>query len=289
MQQAPKNYVIAVDGGGSGCRALVGDARGQVLGRGAAGPANATTDLPGAIRNADLAIAQARADAGLDAAAPVAAHLGLAGALTAEVRTRVAEALGLPDARVTDDLETMAAGALGGEDGVLIAVGTGSVLAAVRAGRLHRVGGWGLQVSDQASGAWLGRTLLERVLLCHDGLEPHSALTRAVLAEMGGPLGIVDFATQARPSDFAGLAPRVVAATGDAQAEVLLSRGVAYLEQALRALDWRADEPVCLSGGLGAAYADRLPEAVRAVLVAPRGTALDGAFLLARGALEAAG
>ena len=35
-------------------------------------------------------------------------------------------------------------------------------------GRHYRVGGWGLAVSDEGSGAWLGREALRRVLWAHD-------------------------------------------------------------------------------------------------------------------------
>ncbi|MGP6086714.1 BadF/BadG/BcrA/BcrD ATPase family protein [Antarctobacter jejuensis] len=282
MMNVAYDFLIAVDGGGSGCRALVADGKGHVLGRGKSGPANVTTDVTQAARNVRQAIEGACAEAEVGPTDCIGAHLGLAGALTPALQAQVAEAVGLPRATVSDDLDTMLAGALGGADGVLAAIGTGSVLAAHRRGKVRRVGGWGLQVSDQASGAWLGRALLEQVLLSHDGLSPHSDLTRTLGDEMGGALGIVGFAATARPADYAALAPRIVAASGDATATALMARGADYLLRGIEALDWQPGEALCLSGGLGPAYAALLPERMRAAMVSPKGTALDGALLLAQ-------
>lgn len=289
MVQASETYLIAVDGGGTGCRAVVANWAGRVLGEGAAGPANATTDLAQAIANARAAIGAARQAAGLsqDALQTSVGHLGLAGALTCDVTSRIAAGCGLQRVTVSDDLETTVFGALGAGDGVLVSVGTGSVLAARQGGALVRLGGWGLQVSDQASGAWLGRALLERVLLCHDGLEQHSALTLAGLEKTGGTaMSIVRFATTARPVDFARLAPLVVAAPEDAHGRALLQAGAEYLRRALAVLDPAGTARVCLAGGLGPVYADWLSPEIQARLVAPAGTALDGALQMARIAAE---
>lgn len=280
-------YLIGVDGGGTGCRAVVADSAGRVLGQGAAGPANATTDPAQAIANSRTAIAAALTAAGLGAETlqTASAHLGLAGALSDEILQRIASEIGIARVTVSDDLRTTAAGALGARDGVVAAVGTGSVLAALQGGSLRRVGGWGLQVSDQASGAWLGRALLERVLLCHDGVDRHSDLTMRVLAHLGGdPVDVVRFATTARPADYARFAPDVVssAKAGDAQAKALMVNGAAYLGGAINMLAPRGSEAVCLTGGLGPEYARHLPGVVQARLIPPQGTALDGALMLAR-------
>ncbi|WP_421905483.1 BadF/BadG/BcrA/BcrD ATPase family protein [Mameliella sp.] len=283
MSHSAPPYLIAVDGGGSGCRAVVASFEGRVLGEGRAGPANATSDLDQSIANTRVAIDGALGSAGLDATEPgrFVAHLGLAGALTSEVTARIARECGLPDVTVGDDLETALAGALGASDGILVSVGTGSVMAGRHKGAMSRIGGWGLQVSDQASGAWLGRGLMERTLLCHDGLEPPSDLTEAVLAEFGGALEIVAFAARATPGDFASWAPRVVAAAdNDAQAAALMTAGAAYLARGVAVLDPSGQAPVCLTGGLGPAYRAHLSNLQRRI-VQPQGTALDGALRLA--------
>ncbi|MGO8264342.1 N-acetylglucosamine kinase, partial [Rhizobium ruizarguesonis] len=79
--------------------------------------------------------------------------------------------------------------------GIVGAFGTGSVYNARRDGRLNGIGGWGFVVGDKASGARLGRDLMERSLLAHDGVRPASPITDAVMTEYGNdPERIVEFA-----------------------------------------------------------------------------------------------
>lgn len=279
-------YLAGIDGGGSGCRAVIADAAGRVLGRGAAGPANATSDRAQAVANARAALAQALSEAGLDPAVlgKTALHAGLAGVLDATMAAAVAEALPAARVRVSDDRETTARGALGARPGVLAAIGTGSTLAALRGGQMQTLGGWGLILGDEASGAWLGRGLCRAVLLCVDGLQPHSPLTESLLAAQGGDPGrLVSFAAGAGPADFAALAPQIVGAAeaGDAQALALMRAGAAYLARAVEVLRLGAGEVLCLTGGLGPQYADYLPSGVQARIAPPEGDALDGALELA--------
>src|SRR5690606_2743277 len=78
----PPRHLVAVDGGGSGCRVLVADAAGRVLGRGGGGPANINSDFDGALANILVAAEAAVADAGLtpEMLPAATAVLGLAGA-----------------------------------------------------------------------------------------------------------------------------------------------------------------------------------------------------------------
>ena len=274
-------FIIGVDGGGTGCRAVISDAHGAILAQGAAGPANVTTDQSGAIRSVQKAVQTAADNAGIDATllANATAHIGLAGVMSDAQSRAVAAALGFGVVHVTDDQPTTVAGALAGQDGCVMAIGTGSFAARLRAGQITYVGGWGLSVSDQASGAWLGRGVLEQVLLGHDGLVAHSALTRQVFARFDNdPKAIVAFCSTARPVDYAQLAPLVLDADADHVADQLLTQGAQYLERALAALGHQAGDAVCLCGGVGPAYARYLSVEV----TPPQGTALDGALFLAR-------
>ena len=56
MIDATPRYLVGVDGGGTGCRAAIADLTGRLLGQGAAGPANATTDLAQTIVNVRVAL-----------------------------------------------------------------------------------------------------------------------------------------------------------------------------------------------------------------------------------------
>lgn len=291
MSKTAHTYLIAIDGGGSGCRAALADASRRVLGQGAAGPANATTDIGQAIENVLAALRAAVKEAGLKRAAlgHGIAHVGLAGVLDDSIADRIAAALPVARVRVTDDRATSVAGALGARDGVLAAIGTGSTLAAQRGETILRIGGWGLNLGDQASGAWLGRALLEHVLLVHDGLAEATPLSDAALKDFdNNPNAIVGFAARARPSDYASHAPRIVAMAlgGDTAARMLMQRGADYLIRALEVMAFGGADVLCLGGGLGPHYAAFLPEDIRARIVAPQGTALDGALALAKMAME---
>ena len=276
---------LAVDGGGSGCRAVLVDGTGRRLGLGAGPAANVTTDFDAALAAVNAAVAEAGRAAGLDAAqvrdAP--AWVGLAGAIDAETCARVAAALPQRRATVTDDRPTAMAGALGGADGCLVAAGTGSFLGRQAGGQRRFVGGWGLVLADQASGVWLGRRLLAALVDWQDGLGPGAPVLTAVLDRFGSAAAVSRFSIKASPADFAALAPRVTAAAGDAVARGLMQEGADWIVRGLAALGRRAGEPVCLTGGIGPHYAAWLPQDMTAALVAPQGTPLDGAVRLALG------
>ena len=273
--------LIGIDGGGTSCRAalLAGqNARYEVV----LGPANVSTDFDAALATINAALAQLAQRAGLTLAelATATAHLGLAGVMNTAIAARVAAHLPFAHATVTDDRPTTIAGALGESDGALAAIGTGSFIGRQLAGKIHGVGGWGFYIGDQASGAWLLRRCLEEVMLCVDGFAPHTDLSRAILHEHGDDPGqIVMFSLNSQPSDYARLARDVVAAAeaGDPLGARLMQEGAAYIRKALSVVGWRETEALCLTGGLGPAYARWLDLPT----VAAKGTALEGALALA--------
>jgi len=268
---------LGIDGGGSGCRAAVADAMGHVLGRGAAGPANIATDPAGA-----AAAIRVAAEAAVQAAGgmvPSGVALGLAGANAAGAVDRLRPLLPWAGARIVTDAEAAARGALGPSDGIVAALGTGSVFVAQRGGVLHQVGGWGLAISDEGSGAWIGRALLARAVMAGDGrIAPGPALA-ALLDRYGGAAGIAAFAAGARPADFAALAPRAFD-TDDPEARAVLDEAETRIAAAIDHLQAGDRLPVVFLGGLGPRFAARPGHRwpVRTAL----GTALDGALALAR-------
>ena len=74
-------FFIGVDGGGTGCRAVVAGSDGAILGSGRSGSANIVTDPQTALINVIAAVDNAFDDAGLDKAHYANSHavLGLAG------------------------------------------------------------------------------------------------------------------------------------------------------------------------------------------------------------------
>ncbi|WPZ22021.1 BadF/BadG/BcrA/BcrD ATPase family protein [Sulfitobacter faviae] len=279
--------LIAVDGGGTGCRAAIGTQRGGILGRASGGRANIGNDPDQTLINIRTTVEAAAASAGLpaEALAGATAFLGLAGMNVARDAARLRAAL--PYARVIaeDDRPACVVGALGeGAAGWVLAIGTGTIVAATDGAAFRYVGSWGFHLADQGSGAWLGRGALDLALQCYDGVLPHSDLTRALLADFADdPEAFVAFSLTAQPGDYAAFAPKVIAAAeaGDHHAQALMRVGAAYYTRALKALDFAPGDPLCLLGGVGPHYAPYLPEDHLAGRIAARGTALDGAFHLA--------
>ena len=268
---------LGVDGGGTGCRAAVADAAGLVLGRGAAGPANIASDPAGAAANILLAAERALAAAG--GGEVLAAGLGLAGANAAGAAERLRDALPFSRIALVTDGITAVKGALGRADGVVAALGTGSVFAVQRAGSIRQIGGRGLVLGDEASGAWIGRAVLAAALRAVDGFSVATPLLTALVAEMGGPDGVVAFSLRARPADFAALAPRV-AESDDPAATGIMAQAEADVAEAVGLLRGLDDLPVLFLGGLGSVFAMRM--AGRFPIRDAIGTALDGALMLAR-------
>lgn len=278
------SITVGLDGGGTSSRAALVFGREGRRVEVTGGPAN-VSDFGGAIARISNLLKRLAEMAGLAECDIIdaVAHVGLAGVMDAAMADRVAGALPFKRVTVTDDQPTMIAGALGERDGAVAAIGTGSFIGRQNAGVIRVLGGWGFLLGDQASGAWLGRQLLQQTLLAGDGMTPHSPLTAAINKSFGNGPGIVAFALSSSPVDFAALAPEIVTAAkgGDAVAGRLMREGAAYIEAALATLGLTDAEAICMTGGLGPAYADWLGPDLASRLRAAEGTALDGALHLA--------
>lgn len=79
------------------------------------------------------------------------------------------------------DSVTSYLGAMGRDEGVVVAAGTGVVTLGVGARTVARVDGWGNIMGDAGSGYWLGRGALDAVMRAYDGRGPATDLTAAVL------------------------------------------------------------------------------------------------------------
>lgn len=287
MFDSRADLIIGIDGGGSGCRVAVGTVADGVVATAQGGAANVASNFESTIANLCCALTEAIEAAGLTTSdlGRSVAHAGLAGVMSQTDGANVAARLPIRDCEVSDDRPTALAGALGAADGALLAVGTGIVAIKRDADQIRSVGGWGFQLADQGSGAWLGRAALEQVLLCHDGMARHSDLTRTLLDTFDtDPNKIVAFSLAATPGDYARFAPEIIAAadSGDPNGQGLMAAGAKHLLRYLQGLEAPPGTPLCLTGGIGPHYAAYLPRDVLQGRMAPLGNALDGAFHLAR-------
>jgi len=268
---------LGIDGGGTGCRAAVCDGAGRILGEGRAGPSNIASDPDGARANI-LAAARLALPAGAELE-QLCSVMGLAGANVAQSVERFSAGLPFARLRVESDALIAVKGALHDRDGVIAAIGTGSVFAAQRAGAVQQIGGRGLVLGDEASGAWIGRSILSLSLRALDGMEAMTPLLSGLLADRGGANGIIAFAQAARPADLAELAPQVVEAD-DPAAQAVMAAADAHVVAYVSRLQGDSNLPVVFLGGLGPVFASRL-QGLWTIRQAS-GTALDGALWLAR-------
>lgn len=258
--------VVGVDGGGTKTRVLVADQQGQPLAD-VEGPPSAVR--PGQAEKSADAIAdtlrRALAECEMTHVVPRVLNVGVAGAGRETERQALWQALVSrelaeetlvhPDATVALD------DAFGDGPGVMLIAGTGSVcFGRGPAGQMGRCGGWGPNIGDEGSGAWIGKRALSVVAAATDGREPETALVGAVLtaAQVNDVNDLIAWSAQATPAILATLAPAVMseAEAGDLRANAILSMAVEELVLHVRALarslfmDERAAVPVALAGGL---------------------------------------
>ena len=284
---ADRLLLLAVDGGGTRCRARLADLAGNILGEAVTGPANIRLGLEESLAEVAAATRHCLNQAGLNGQEnKLIACLALAGACEPSARSR-AQASPLPFYRttLTSDAQAACVGAHAGRDGGIIIVGTGSVGWGIAAGREFRVGGWGFPLSDEGSGAWLGCEVLSQVLRAYDGVRPWTALLRSVFEQFeADAYAIVRWMRNARPRDYASLSPLIVAHAeqGDAAGRDLLRAAAAHVAIMATRLVALGAVRLSLMGGLSDKIEPYLSKETRDCLVPPLGDALSGALALAR-------
>ncbi|WP_175546838.1 BadF/BadG/BcrA/BcrD ATPase family protein [Natronohydrobacter thiooxidans] len=282
---------VGLDGGGTACRAQAQLGCGPYTEILTGGAANVFSDFPSALNEISALLAaaleQARALAPGVIFAPPQIAIGLAGVSESGATTRLRNALPYAQLTILGDIDISLAGAFEDQDGIVMAVGTGSVLARQRSGQMLRLGGYGFTLGDEGSGAWIGREALRRALHARDRLGPDGPLVADIWHKHATLADMISFAGRAKPSDYAALAPLVL--HHDRQhcpvAGSILDEGCAYLLAAITRLqEGDTDMPVAPLGGLGSALLDRITGHGGAKLrrTTPKGTALDGAIWTAR-------
>jgi glucosamine kinase len=278
-------YFLGIDGGGSKCRARIRDEHGRLLGEAVGGSSNIYQDFEGSLANIVAAATEAAKTAHI-ALSHLHAGLGLAGIVTSVGAEKIHSAQ-LPFASVTADNDAHIAcmGAFSGQNGGIVIAGTGSIGLGIVDGQRHMVGGWGFQLGDHGSGAWLGHHAVRRAALVLDGLLQPTSLIDAVLERTGRTRQTLSrWSETAVPKDYAAFAPLVFehAAKADVQGMTIVIEGASAISKLGNALLARGAQRLCLMGGLSQVYLPYLNADVRAALVPPQADAVDGAIMLAR-------
>lgn len=280
------HYLIGIDGGGTGCRAVVCDRKGNHLGVGSAGPANIMTNFEAAQTHILEACENAYEVAGIPSSsmAQADAFMGLAGANSGKYAALTKANMPFRNCIIETDAVTSLEGAIGSADGAVAIIGTGSVFIYRVDGEIRTVGGWGYMIGDLGSGSRLGRALLQETLLAFDRIHEGSDLTQKVLAHFDNdPNIIVEYAHKAQPGQFGTFAPLVFeyAKLRDPVAQNILRKAVSDVEETLDAILVDNNQNFCMLGGLGKLYSDLINSNLRKRIQPPLGNAVTGAASLA--------
>ncbi len=287
-----REFLIGVDGGGSGTRALLARRDGEVVGAGEAGPSALSRGIAPAWREVAAAAARAFESAGLPVAdwSDCALGAGLSGVSHAPWRAAFISAnIGFGRLAVETDAFAMLLGAHAGAPGAVVISGTGSVGEVLRRdGSRAGVGGWGFPIGDEGSGAWLGWHALRHAQAALDGRAATGALARAVWEHCGADRpSLLEWSRTAGPFECAQLAPLVLQTEhGDPAAAALGRTAVAELEALAIALDPEGALPLAVAGSVGKRFVPRLSPALRERCVEPAAGADVGALILIRRELK---
>jgi glucosamine kinase len=284
--------LLGIDGGGTQSRARLSTYSGTLLANAAGGPANLRLGIDNSFASVLKIAQQCFENAGVPEQlfSRVIACLALAGA-SEPSHLAAAKQYDHPfrSAIITTDAHAACIGAHAGKDGGVIIAGTGAVGWAVMKGQSYRIGGWGLPVSDEGSGAWVGTEALRRVLWALDGRIAWTGLLKDLSADFANdPHAIVSWTDTASPRDFGTFAPRIVdhAARGDPAAIELMRSAAAHIDGLAAKLIALGVPRLALVGGFAPALQPWLAAEIQLQLTKPVGDAVEGALTLARSEAE---
>lgn len=301
------SWVLGIDIGGTGSRAVLapldpvqGESR-TLHGKRAAVSGSGST-VPDVARSLTAAALEAWPDARADLASVAVGATGVTtlvsdpDAMLAGIASEASADRRIPVA-VAGDLLTTHLGALDGEAGAVVAVGTGSIaLGTDFEGVWQRVDGWGHLLGDLGAGVWIGMRALQCAAAAYDGRSPRGA---ALLVAARERFGAVEtwpsqiYTQQDRAGILASFTPAVaeLAAAGDPAAiEILADAGTHVADTLIAALVPGVAPVASYTGGVfdaGGAFVEAFTRSVRerrpeVELRNPAGTPLDGTVTLAR-------
>jgi glucosamine kinase len=237
--------------------------------------------------------------------------IGLAGTWLKEEQLRSQQLLALLARRernididrllVVSDAAIALEAAFEGANGIVMIVGTGTIaVGKASADEFVRCGGWGIELSDEGSGAWIGREGLRALVRHFDGRGLPTSLADVMLAKYPSikpeqPRTLVT-AFNERTFDYQAVTPLVMqcAAEGDTVCNEIIERSCRHLLEMVSTLQQRYFKnakklPIACVGGIMEAdtmLARMVKEGLAAQsslkVVEPKALPLEGAVRLAR-------
>ena len=278
---------LGIDGGGTKCKVRLENQNRQLLGEAVSGPANIATSVTAAqtaiLKATMTALTKAQLPA--SAIADIHAFAGLAGANVAQAQQAM-RTWQCPFAQFdfTSDAHIACLGAHQHQDGGIIILGTGFCAGLVKQGQFREFGGHGLWLSDGASGAWIGLSLIKCALEVLDTLAAPSLLIDTLLEQLhcSSAEELVALTLQAPPHYFGQFAPLVFNHAQDPHAQRILRSAAAFIERYLRHLQQLGAQEVALVGGIAEPICPWLSDDIATLLVPPKRPPEDAALAIAR-------
>jgi glucosamine kinase len=187
MSRKKEYAIIGIDGGGTRTRGILkkGD---KILAEATAGSTRiGAVGVGESCERLLTMIEDLCIQAGIESSEVDATVIGLAGVWLADEKLRSQNLIKtlargqdfiLNDVIVTSDAELALEGAFNGGPGIVMIVGTGSIaIGKTKKGEIVRCGGWGIELDDEGSGAWIGREGLPAIVRALDGRGPKTKLT----------------------------------------------------------------------------------------------------------------
>ena len=296
-QNSNQQLFLGVDGGGTKCSMRLVDANNNIL---AEEKIEQSSNLQ--IRNGDAAYEaivelskKVFNKAGLDLiefGANTYACFGMSGARIKSAKQAFAKRQ-FPFAKidVCDDIEIAHIGAFLEKDGAVLIIGTGSAGLGIIKAQRYQVGGWGFFVGDDMSGAILGRELLRKSLLAHEGLINKTNLSKAVMARFDNSaekLMAWSFNSNnnkpARPSEYGKFMPLLLDyyEKNDDLAKELLDFELKAIKKYINWFEQRNIEQIAIIGGFGIALLPLIKKQFGKIIVKAKSEPLNGAIIIAK-------
>jgi N-acetylglucosamine kinase-like BadF-type ATPase len=187
-------WLVGVDAGGSSTRTRAVNDDGRRIDQVTASVGAQSGGMNGAVLTALESLTEREPsllDDGVRAIGIGASGFGTLASGLPQLRARIGELMRTDSVGIAADALTAHLGALGGEPGAMIAVGTGAIaLALDDHGGWRRVDGWGHLIGDRGSAAWIGARGLACALEAFDGRDPGGRRLLELATELlGDPWG----------------------------------------------------------------------------------------------------
>ncbi len=255
--------ICGIDAGGTTTRCILVNENGELLAESKAGPANyQVTGLANVAQEIRKAINVVCKEAGINEIDVLG--VGLAGVISKEdiqtVKNNLLLIKQVKKCCITNDGEIAVLGAYAGEPGIVVVVGTGSIIYGLKEnGVTVKIGGWGPLLGDEGSGFWIGLKALQAIIKTGEGRNANTSLSSILMNSFNidDLEELVSFVYQDKLSreKIAALAPLVIRAMadGDQVAKQIIEKGCDELILMITAMAKKINyqkKEIAVTGGL---------------------------------------